>query len=202
MFEEATFLRAVHHLADLPSDSGTEVAFAGRSNAGKSSALNAILNRKSLARVSKTPGRTKAINFFRVSADRFLVDLPGYGYASVSKHERLGWGALISAYIQDRRSLRGLVVIMDARHPLGPLDQNLLGWVCGMGIPAHILLTKSDKLSRGESVATLGRCRAEIARSYRGCSAQLFSSLDKTGLKEARALLAAWLNKKPPVKGE
>jgi len=202
MFEEATFLRAVHNLNDLPPDTGSEIAFAGRSNAGKSSALNVILNRKSLARVSKTPGRTRSLNFFKVTAGGFIVDLPGYGYASVSKKERLDWGTLISTYIQHRSALRGLVVVMDARHPLGKLDRSLLGWVSGMGIPAHVLLTKSDKLSRAESIATLNHCRAAIARSYPGCSAQLFSSADKTGLREARGVISAWLNKKPPVKGE
>ena len=202
MFEEATFFRAVHHVDDLPPDTGVEVAFAGRSNAGKSTALNVLLNRKSLARVSKTPGRTRAINFFKIGPDCFIVDLPGYGYASVSKRERSGWGTLISAYIQHRNALRGLVVVMDARHPLGKLDQGLLGWISEMSIPAHVLLTKSDKLSRGESIATLNNCRAALSRTFPGCSAQLFSGLDKTGVKEARALLAAWLNKKPPVKGE
>ncbi len=193
MFERATFYTAVHRVEDLPPDSGAEIAFAGRSNAGKSSVINALVNRRRLAFFSKTPGRTQAINFFVLEPDRFLVDLPGYGYAAVSKRERRGWGLLISAYLQKRKSLCGLILIMDIRHPLTDLDRQLLAWIAALGKPAHALLTKADKLTRSQSAATLRRVETALAHEFPGCTVQLFSSTQKTGVEQLRSVAAAWL---------
>src|SRR3954465_12443652 len=151
----AQFLASAHELHELPPDIGSEVAFAGRSNAGKSSAINALTSRRKLAFVSKTPGRTQTINFFDCGGNRRLVDLPGYGYAAVPQREREHWGMLISAYLQQRMSLKGLVVIVDARHPLTPLDQQLLEWFMPSNQPVLVLLTKADKLNRQEQIETL-----------------------------------------------
>jgi GTP-binding protein len=193
MFERATFYAAVHRVEDLPPDNGAEIAFAGRSNAGKSSALNAIVSRKRLAFFSKTPGRTQAINFFALGPHRFLVDLPGYGYAAVSKRERRGWGTLISAYLQKRDSLCGLILIMDIRHPLTDLDRRLLAWITALGKPAHALLTKADKLPRAQAAIALRHVEDSLARDFPGFTAQLFSGTQRTGVDEARTVAAGWL---------
>jgi len=193
MFERATFYTAAHRVEDLPPDGGAEIAVAGRSNAGKSSAINALVNRRRLAFFSKTPGRTQAINFFTLGPHRFLVDLPGYGYAAVSKRERRGWGTLISAYLQQRKSLCGLILIMDIRHPLTDLDQRLLAWIAALGKPAHALLTKADKLTRSQGATTLRRVETILARDFPGCTAQLFSSTQKTGVEQVRSVIVAWL---------
>src|ERR687892_1810729 len=155
LLSAARFSASAHDLDALPPDVGAEVAFAGRSNAGKSSAINALAGRKRLAFVSRTPGRTQTINFFDCGANRRLVDLPGYGYAAVSQKERAHWGKLIGAYLQIRRSLRGLVLIVDARHPLTPLDRQLLGWHAASGQPVLVLLTKADKLGREQAIRSL-----------------------------------------------
>src|SRR5919106_6455966 len=162
LFSSARFLASAHELRELPPDIGAEVAFAGRSNAGKSSAINALTHRKRLAFVSKTPGRTQTINFFDCGANRRLVDLPGYGYAAAPEKERAHWGRLISAYLQGRRSLRGVVLIVDARHPLTPLDRQLLGWHAPSGQPLLVLLTKSDKLGREEAGKALKTAEAVL----------------------------------------
>lgn len=204
MFAQLTFCKSVHELKELPPDVGAEIAFAGRSNAGKSSALNALANRKRLAFVSKTPGRTQTINFFSLGSDAYFVDLPGYGYAAVPVTERRHWGKLISAYLQTRASLRGLVLIMDARHPFTALDRQLLQWIAPLRRPAHILLTKADKLTKQRAAATLREAQAQ-ARGYPLCSAQLFSSATGSGVSTAQKIIAQWLrngHKKPPVKGE
>jgi GTP-binding protein len=204
MFAQITFYRSVHELKDLPPEVGTEIAFAGRSNAGKSSALNALANRKRLAFVSKTPGRTQTINFFSLDSHGYFVDLPGYGYAAVPMIERRHWGKLISTYLQTRQSLRGLVLIMDARHPFTALDHQLLQWIAPLQKPAHILLTKADKLTKRDAAATL-RAVQTAAAGYPLCSAQLFSSTTGSGVGTAQKIIAQWLwgrNKKPPVKGE
>ena len=151
LFEGAHFSKAVHDPAELPADAGAEVAFAGRSNAGKSSAINALVNRKRLAFVSKMPGRTQTINFFSLDSQRFLVDLPGYGYSTVPAKELRHWEKLISAYLQTRASLRGLILIMDVRHSFTTLDRTLLDWIAPLEKPAHVLLTKADKLGRREA---------------------------------------------------
>ncbi|HZN22643.1 MAG TPA: ribosome biogenesis GTP-binding protein YihA/YsxC [Burkholderiales bacterium] len=217
LFSTARFVASAHELHELPPDFGAEVAFAGRSNAGKSSALNALTQRKRLAFVSKTPGRTQTINFFECDGNRRLVDLPGYGYAAVPQKERAHWGKLISAYLQNRRSLRGLVLIVDARHPLTPLDRQLLEWHAASGQPVLVLLTKADKLTRGDAAKHLAAANALLPELHPAATAQLFSAVAGTGQRSAYATVAAWLtspegaaappssgpgNKKPPVKGE
>src|SRR5919201_5584788 len=152
-FDTVRFVASAHELEELPRDTGLEVAFAGRSNAGKSSAINALTDRRKLAFVSKTPGRTQTINFFDCGGNRRLVDLPGYGYAAVPQRERAHWGELISTYLQARNSLRGLVLIVDARHPLTPLDQQLLSWFAPSNQPVLVLLTKSNRLNRQQANA-------------------------------------------------
>jgi GTP-binding protein len=192
LFAHAQYLASAYDPRELPIDAGAEVAFAGRSNAGKSSAINALTNRKRLAFVSKTPGRTQTINFFSLGNQRHLVDLPGYGYAAVPMKEKRHWGELISAYLQSRTALRGLVLIMDARHPFTDLDRQLLEWIAPAGIPAHVLLTKADKLTRREAAATLLAAEKE-ARNYPNCAVQLFSSTARTGVSHAQKTIAAWL---------
>lgn len=203
---EIEFVTSVASARDLPPAHGAEVAFAGRSNAGKSSAINALAQRKRMAFVSKTPGRTQQINFFRVGASRYLVDLPGYGYAAVPANERAHWNDLIGDYLQTRDSLRGIVLVMDARHPLTPLDRQLLDWLTPSGKPLHALLTKADKLGKQHAERALRAVGTELARIHRNCSVQLFSATRKIGIVEAAGQIQTWLddgtNKKPPVKGE
>jgi len=200
------FVTTVTDTRALPPAHGAEVALAGRSNAGKSSAINALAQRKRMAFVSKTPGRTQHINFFRVGPERYLVDLPGYGYAAVPAAARAHWNELIGGYLQTRTCLRGVVLIMDARHPLTGLDRQLIDWLKPAGRPVHVLLSKSDKLNRQQASATLRRVDAALRRDYVNCSVQLFSSTRKIGIVEAAARIEQWLgdgsNKKPPVKGE
>ena len=208
LFRGATFCLTAHHLADLPPPLGPEIAFAGRSNAGKSSAINALADHHRLAFVSKTPGRTQQINFFSLPGGAFLVDLPGYGYAKVQRELRAHWEQLLSTYLQTRASLFGMVLIMDARHPLTPLDVQMLDWFAASRKPVHVLLTKSDKLSRAEAQQTLRAVRARLHTYADNFTAQLFSSLKKQGVDEAEETIAAWLGlkreskKKPPAKGE
>ena len=189
-FRHTRFLTSAAALDGLPADRGREVAFAGRSNAGKSSALNAITGVNGLARVSKTPGRTRLLNLFTVADHMRLVDLPGYGYAKVSEAERRQWGQLLESYLGTRQCLAGLVLVMDIRHPLTEHDRQLLGFAGELRLPVHALLTKADKLGRGAAAKTL----AQVKRDLRGWgSAQLFSSLDGTGVEDAQKLLADWL---------
>jgi len=192
-FGLAAFTKSVAALEDLP-ESEAEIAFAGRSNAGKSSALNALAHRQRLAFVSKTPGRTQLINFYRVGERQFLVDLPGYGYARVPPATRAAWESLLGGYLQTRAPLRGMVLIMDIRHPLTELDQRMLAWFSPTGKPVHVLLTKADKLSRAAATATLQKVRRDLLRFGAGVTAQLFSSLKKSGLEEAEKRCAAWLS--------
>jgi GTP-binding protein len=191
-FGHARFLLAAHDPEDLPADGGIEVAFAGRSNSGKSSAINALVGRKRLAFSSKTPGRTQTINFFSLDGRRCIVDLPGYGYASVPAAERQHWAKLISAYLQRRTALRGLVLIMDARRPFTELDRQLIDWFAPAGKPIHALLSKADKLTTQQAAASLRAAEAACCR-YPGCSVQLFSATAGTGLRAAQAVLARWL---------
>lgn len=200
------FITTVADTRALPPAHGAEVAFVGRSNAGKSSAINALAQRRRMAFVSKTPGRTQHINFFRVGPDRYLVDLPGYGYAAVPEQARARWNELIGGYVQTRSCLRGVILIMDIRHPLTELDRQLLAWLKPAGRPVHVLLTKTDKLNRQQAGATLRAVNAALQRDYAKCSVQLFSSTRKIGIVEAAARIIEWLggseNKRPPVKGE
>ena len=190
-YRNATFILSVAKLGQCPADVGVEVAFAGRSNAGKSSAINAICDHNKLARASKTPGRTQQINFFALAEDKRLVDLPGYGFARVPLEVRAQWTRLVENYLGKRRSLAGIVLLMDVRHPLKDQDRDLIGWAAALGIPLHVLLTKSDKLSRGPGKSTLLAVRRELA-SVPSTTVQLFSALSGEGIDEARAVLDRW----------
>ena len=200
--EKARYLASAHIPRQLPPDGGFEVAFAGRSNAGKSSALNALTRQNALARVSKTPGRTQLINFFRLNSGALLVDLPGYGYAAVPEKVRRDWQGLIEHYLKHRESLAGLVLIMDSRHPLTPLDRTMIDWFVPSGRPMHVLLTKSDKLSRGAATATLQDVRRQLAPLGPQVTVQLFSSLKKTGVEEAEHVIAGWLGLGPVAQAQ
>ncbi len=192
----AQYLLAAHTFRQLPPDGGHEVAFAGRSNAGKSSALNAMCQQNALARVSKTPGRTQQLVFFDIppTTDRFLVDLPGYGYAKVPQDLQAHWQAFLDGYFGSREALRGLVVVMDIRHPLREYDRQMLGYAVGRGLPAHALLTKADKLSRGAQGNALLAVRKELSSAFGDTvSVQTFSGESKLGVDQARAVVAGWL---------
>jgi len=189
----ARFLISAVALTGLPPDRGREVAFAGRSNAGKSSALNTLTRQKQLARVSKTPGRTRLINLFELDDHRRLVDLPGYGYAKVAADVKAGWDTLLGGYLEKRRSLAGVVLIMDCRHPLTELDRALIEFCVVSGRPVHVLLTKADKLGHGAASATLKRVQKELATIPGQLSAQLFSATSRQGLEAAESVLDAWL---------
>lgn len=190
----AQYLLSAHTTRQLPADGGTEVAFAGRSNAGKSSALNALTHRNGLARISKTPGRTQQLVFFQVQPDRYLVDLPGYGYAKVPQELQAHWQAFIDQYFRTREALRGLVVVMDIRHPLKDYDRQMLGYAVQRGLPAHALLTKADKLGRGQQAQALQAVKKELFSSFGDTvGVQTFSAESKQGVEEARAVVAGWL---------
>ncbi|PTR17090.1 cell division checkpoint GTPase YihA [Nitrosospira sp. Nsp2] len=195
VFQHASFYTTVNQLRQLPTPDGVEIAFAGRSNAGKSSAINSLTNRSRLAFVSKTPGRTQNLNFFQLGHG-FLVDLPGYGYAKVPSEIRQHWERLLSTYLQTREPLYGMVLIMDVRHPLTPLDRQMLDWFAPTGKPVHVLLTKSDKLSRQQARKTLSQVQALLQNAYPQGSVQLFSSLTREGVEEAATLLGTWLEEK------
>ena len=192
-YRAAHFLNSVNSLAQLPPDTGREVAFAGRSNAGKSSALNVLTGQRQLARVSKTPGRTQLLNFFQVEPERYLVDLPGYGYAQVPDAIRRHWRLLLERYLRERLALRGLMLLMDIRYPLTPLDRQLLDGCAHRQLPAHILLTKADKLGRGAAQTALQQVQKALKRDYPLTSAQLFSAPTTLGVDEAHARLDEWL---------
>lgn len=204
LFKHVSYVASAHHLRDLPPPNGREIAFAGRSNAGKSSALNTMANHNRLAFVSKQPGRTQLINFFSLGEDSYLVDLPGYGYAKVPEAMRAHWQTTLSRYLMERASLIGLVLVMDSRHPLTPLDRQMLDWFATTGKPVHVLLTKADKLSRNEALQTLMKVRKEIQQIWgkqqpENYTAQIFSSLKKQGVDEAEKILANWLANSPAV---
>jgi GTP-binding protein len=189
----AAFFTTSAKLTDLTFFSAAEVAFVGRSNSGKSSAINTLANQRRLAFTSKTPGRTQQLNFFGLGEDKYLVDLPGYGYAKVQKSEHKRWGGFLSGYLQSRAPLVGMVLIMDARRPLTELDCQMLEWFTPRGIPVHALLTKADKLGRSEQNQTLLKVQSEMARYGPMCSASLFSSLKKTGVEAITGKIAIWL---------
>jgi GTP-binding protein len=190
LFSQLEFRYAVHQLADMPPDQGAEVAFAGRSNAGKSTAINALANRRKLAFVSKTPGRTQAINFFDMGNQCSLVDLPGYGYAKVPRPEQERWDELIGTYISNRNSLILLIIIVDIRRGLTELDWHMLDWLAPTNKAVHVLLTKSDKLNRQQAEAVLKQTVAELARHPGEATAQIFSGTSKAGVKQAQAAIA------------
>jgi len=192
-FSSSYYLTSAKLFSQCPPDNGSEVAFAGRSNAGKSSALNVITGINGLARTSKTPGRTQMMNFFALDDGHRLVDLPGYGYAKVPKKVKIEWQKELGKYLEKRSALRGLILLMDIRHPFKEYDKEMLDWADRVELPVHILLTKSDKLSRGPANACLQKVLHTIDKSYPLCSAQLFSSLKKQGLEQARQVLTDWL---------
>lgn len=203
--ENARYELSVHDPKLLPRDSLPEVAFIGRSNAGKSSALNTLAARRRLAFVSKTPGRTQLINFFAVDDEAFLVDLPGYGYAGVPLAVRQHWDTLVGEYVFHRRALAGVVVVMDVRHPLAPPDRRLLDWLLPSRRPVHVLLSKADKLSAQAARRTLEKVRRDLVQVYPGATAQLFSSLKRSGREEAQQCLETWValhKEKAPAKGD
>ena len=190
-FSSATFLKSVASLEQAPASAG-EIAFAGRSNTGKSSAINALIGRR-LAHVSKTPGRTRLINYYALGGERFIVDLPGYGYARVPDAVSAPWEELLGGYLRTRVPLRGLAVVMDVRHAVTELDRRLLEWFRPTGKPVHVLLTKADKLSREAARKILRQVEGEVAALLPVPSVQLFSSLRKTGFEEAASVFRRWL---------
>lgn len=199
LFQKAVFFTTVAHLRDAPADSLCEVAFVGRSNAGKSSAINTLANRTRLAFVSKMPGRTQHLNYFTLEAGKYLVDLPGYGYAKAPEEIRSQWEGLLAPYLRYREPLVGMVLIMDSRHPLTELDRNMIEWYAPTGRPIHVLLSKADKLTRQEQMTTLKSVRATMAEIGEHITVQLFSSLKKTGVDECEQRLAGWLGMTVPV---
>ena len=194
-FHKAKFIHSAPSIRECPPEDGIEVAFAGRSNAGKSSAINTLTNNNKLARVSKTPGRTQLINFFELSETQRLVDLPGYGYAKVSREQKELWQRYLSEYLRERRCLHGLILLMDIRHPLQEFDTTMLKWATNSNMAVHILLTKADKLSRGQAGSQLQTVNREIKNAGLSqlVSVQNFSSLKNTGLDELKAKLQTWL---------
>jgi GTP-binding protein len=185
-YPNVKFLTSANAKAQFPPDAGAEIAVAGRSNAGKSSALNMLTGRKGLARTSKAPGATRLVNFFELAPGRRIVDLPGYGFAAVSGEMRRHWGILVESYFASRQALRGVMVVMDARHPLTEHDRTMLALARARAVPVHLLLTKADKLGRGAARQTLATVRREVGTA---ATAQLFSSLNGEGLAEARGKL-------------
>jgi len=196
-YQQTRFILGTPDMRRAPPDAGAEVAFAGRSNAGKSSALNVITGQRSLARISKAPGRTREINFFLVRDNLRLVDLPGYGYAKVAKSVQQQWQQHIARYLETRRSLCGVFLLMDIRHPLKPYDQLVLRWCRSAELPAHVLLTKADKLKRGAAGTVLLQTRTQLQGIYPHSTLQLFSSHTRDGVEDARARLDDWLGIHP-----
>ena len=198
-FQRAAFQTAAVDLRGAPADEGFEVAFAGRSNAGKSSAINAICHQSRLARTSKTPGRTQQLIFFRLDDERRLVDLPGYGFARVSQAIKANWQALMGRYLEQRRCLRGLVVVMDIRHPLTEFDRRMIAWGVAAQRPMLLLLTKADKLGRGAAQSTVAQVRRSVADAGAPVLVQAFSATNRLGLDEAQGQLSQWLELPPLV---
>ena len=190
-YHKTTYLCSAHRLSQLPADKGREIVFAGRSNAGKSSVINALTQQKGLARASKQPGRTRQINFFTLGADTRLADLPGYGYARAPASLKQHWGQLINAYLERRRALAGLILIVDIRRSLTGPDSQMLSWCEAKALPAHILLNKADKLSRSAAKQTFFEVRQRVAENI---GVQLFSATKKRGLDELAQVMDAWID--------
>jgi GTP-binding protein len=191
---KATFTLSAPDIRRLPEDSGIEVAFAGRSNAGKSSALNTLTNQKSLARTSKTPGRTQLINVFEIGENKRLIDLPGYGFAKVPLEMKKKWQKALGEYLEKRESLKGLVVLMDIRHPLKDLDMDLIQWAADSELPVLALLTKCDKLSQGKSSTEVLKVKKALAPLNADIRVQAFSSLKRTGSDQADTIICDWFS--------
>lgn len=194
-YQKAKYLKSAAELSQLPADKGAEIAFIGRSNAGKSSALNTITGIKGLARTSNTPGRTQMINLFSIDDKNRLVDLPGYGYAKVPRMVKERWEQNIDAYLQTRKCLRGLILVMDIRHPLKELDSAVIDWTVKCKVPLHILLTKADKLSIQAAKKALREVEDALSQYGEKISIQIFSSIKRMGLEEAREILDLWFAK-------
>ena len=194
-YSQATFFTSAPDISHLKDDTGIEVAFAGRSNAGKSSALNTLTRQKNLARTSKTPGRTQLINVFELEESRRLVDLPGYGYAKVPMAMKLKWQRSLGEYLQKRKSLKGIVVLMDIRHPFKDLDQDLIQWAVDAGLPVLALLTKSDKLKSGKRKAQLLMARDASLAFMGDVTVHTFSALNRQGLPELESILDNWFGR-------
>ena len=192
LYRQAEFLTSAAKLTQTPPDKGYEVAFAGRSNAGKSSAINTLCDQKSLARTSKTPGRTQLLNFFALDEERRIVDLPGYGYAKVAEGIKRDWQGALADYLEQRDCLRGLMLMMDIRHPLKDYDRQMLDWANHISLSVHVLMTKSDKLKRGPASSTVLKVRAELHQFNPAFTVQAFSSLKRTGIDQAHAKLDEW----------
>jgi GTP-binding protein len=193
LYQQTSFIMGTPDSRRVPTDDGIEVAFAGRSNAGKSSALNVLTEQKSLARISKAPGRTREINFFAVREGIRLVDLPGYGYAKVSKSMKVQWQRNIARYLETRQSLCGVVLLMDVRHPLKDFDQQILSWCYSAELQTHVLLTKADKLKRGPAQASLLQTRKALEKLHPEASSQLFSAHTRVGTEQLQQVLNHWL---------
>lgn len=193
LLAKAEYLKSAPDLKHCPPEQGREVAFVGRSNAGKSSALNCIVNRGDLARTSKTPGRTQLLNFFKLTDELRLVDLPGYGYAKVPDKIKDDWQKSLGQYLEKRECLVGIILVMDMRHPLTEFDAMMIEWAIHYRKPLHILLTKCDKLNRGPAKNTLLEVRRELADHADLISVQQFSALKKIGIEEAQLKLKQWL---------
>jgi len=189
---QASFITSAAKLSQSPEDSGYEIAFAGRSNAGKSSAINTLCQQTALARTSRTPGRTQLLNFFRIDDQRRLVDLPGYGYAAVAQDIKADWQGALADYLEKRECLRGVILMMDSRHPLKDYDIQMLEWANHIEIPVHVLITKVDKLNRKEQAISLERVDAALKEFSLDFSVQLFSSLKRWGVDEAHEKLDQW----------
>jgi len=188
-YRTASYVISAHHLKQLPPDAGYEVAFAGRSNAGKSSAINTLTEQKSLARTSKTPGRTQQIVIFDLDEQRRIADLPGYGYAKVPAKLKAHWKQVMQRYFETRKCLRGVVLVMDIRHPMKPFDEQMLAWCASAGLPCHVLMTKADKLKRGPAQAALLKQKKALPE---GASAQVFSAKNRQGLDLLLERLNSW----------
>lgn len=193
IYHRAQFLLSAPTVRELPAGIQREVAFAGRSNSGKSSVINVLTNQRALARVSKTPGRTQLINAFGVGEEAALIDLPGYGFAKVTESLRAQWERALPEYFRTRKALQGIMLIMDIRHPLTEHDWRMLEFAIDRGLPVHILLNKADKLNRGPALAVLQKVRAELSALPVPVTLQLFSALKRQGVDEAHARLDAWL---------
>lgn len=201
-YHQASFLISAAELSQCPPDGGIEVAFAGRSNAGKSSAINVICQQKNLARTSKTPGRTQLLNFFSLDEERRLVDLPGYGYAKVAEKIKRHWQNTLATYLEKRQCLRGVMLMVDIRHPLKPFDRQMLEWGQHIGLPVHILLTKSDKLKRGAAASAVLQLRRELAPLEETVTVQPFSALKRQGIEQAHSVLDHWFGVSGESNGE